>query len=130
MYNGRAAEKAETTTCFSICERRSPFMAREIFASRGEEIIEGYPKTITYLNILGILVDLLQNVTRAVSLKNQPYTIVVIYDHVDVRISVSNKLQVHGSLMLACSWLSLISYYLLPCLDMVDINLNWKQSDR
>ena len=41
----------ETTTCFSICERRSPLTREILLCEHGEHIIGGYPKTITFLNI-------------------------------------------------------------------------------
>ena len=44
----------ETSTCFSICERRSPWGGKYCFASRDEQIIGGYEKTITCFNIPGI----------------------------------------------------------------------------
>ena len=44
----------ETTTCFSICERRSPLAREILLCEQGKQIIEGYPKTITFLNIAGI----------------------------------------------------------------------------
>ena len=44
----------ETTTCFSICERRWP-LAREILLCEQRPTIKGgSPKTITFLNIPGI----------------------------------------------------------------------------
>ena len=44
----------ETTTCFSICERRSPLAREILLCEQGKQIIGGYPKTITFLNITGI----------------------------------------------------------------------------
>ena len=40
--------------CFSICERQSLLVREILLWSRGEQIIGGYPKTITFLNIPGI----------------------------------------------------------------------------
>ena len=43
-----------TTTCFLICDHPSPLGGKYCFASRGKQIIGGYPKTITFFDIPGI----------------------------------------------------------------------------
>ena len=53
LFCGKSLLK-ETTTCFSICERRSPLAREILLCEQGEQIIGGYPKPITFLNIPGI----------------------------------------------------------------------------
>ena len=54
LFCGKLLLTTRTTTCFSICERRS-LLAQEILycfaAERGKQIIGRYPKIITFFNI-------------------------------------------------------------------------------
>ena len=44
----------ELTTCSSISDAGRGWCGKFYFVIRGEQIIGGYPKTITFFNILGI----------------------------------------------------------------------------
>ena len=78
MHNCRPAEKAETTTCFSICERRSP-SGREILRCQQRRTDQRrYPQTITFLisiytlSDLGDLSDLIGSLSRTIQQYSPP----------------------------------------------------------